>query len=153
MAPQELAQNKVQDRPGIGLSCNWSERHAAFVAGLGTFGLSGGLITHRGIAHRLGSMVTDSELPVTPRQYGDDPFAWCLKFARGTCGACVRRCPAGSIGQTMDERIKDNCRKWSSEVISPEGRQRYQMERVAGCGLCQTAVPCERRNPTEQGAL
>jgi epoxyqueuosine reductase len=31
---------------------NWSERHVAFVCGLGTFGLSKGLITKKGIAGR-----------------------------------------------------------------------------------------------------
>ena len=42
----------------------WSERHVAYAAGLGTFGLSRGLITARGIAMRCGSVVTD--LPATP---------------------------------------------------------------------------------------
>ena len=151
-APQELPQNKVLDRPGIGWSCHWSERHTAFVAGLGTFGLSGGLITRRGIAHRLGSVVTDAEIPPTPRDYGDDPFAWCLKLSQGTCGACAKRCPAGSVRPTMADRDKDACRKWAYEVVRTEGAERYQMERVAGCGLCQTGVPCESRNPTEKAA-
>ena len=146
-APQELPENRIADRPGIGWSCHWSERHTAFVAGLGTFGLSGGLITRRGIAHRLGSVVTDAEIPATPRPYGDDPFAWCLQTARGTCGACVTRCPAGSVGATTAERDKNACLKWTYEVVRTEGAERYRMDRVAGCGLCQTAVPCEDRNP------
>lgn len=148
-APQELPENKPVDRPGIGWSCGWSERHVAFVAGLGTFGLSGGLITRRGIAHRLGSVVTDAEIPPTPRPYGDDPFAWCLKLARGTCGACSRRCPAGSVGETVAARNRAACLKWTYEVVKTEGAERYKMDRVAGCGLCQTAVPCEDRNPME----
>jgi epoxyqueuosine reductase QueG len=149
VAPQESPQNKVERRDGIGWSCNWSARHTAFVAGLGTFGISGGLITRRGIAHRLGSVVTDADIPATARPYGDDPFAWCLKTSRGTCGACIRRCPAGSIGETVADRIKDACRDWAYSVVRVEGRDRYHMDSVRGCGLCQTAVPCEARNPTE----
>ena len=36
---------------------NWSERHAAYAAGLGTFGLCDGLITPVGKAMRTGSVV------------------------------------------------------------------------------------------------
>lgn len=43
---------------------NWSERHAAFICGLGTFGLSKGLITQKGIAGRFGSIIT--ELYIAP---------------------------------------------------------------------------------------
>jgi len=48
---------------------NWSERHIAYVAGLGTFSLSDGFITERGIAHRCGSVVTDLVLPVSPKLF------------------------------------------------------------------------------------
>lgn len=46
----------------------WSERHVAYISGLGTFGLSKGLITKRGIAGRFCSIVTDMLLPVTERE-------------------------------------------------------------------------------------
>lgn len=151
VAPAIAPQNKVERRPGVGLASCWSERHAAFVAGLGTFGISGGLITRRGIAHRLGSVVTDAEIPATPRPYGDDPWAWCLKTSRGTCGACIRRCPAEAIGETVADRDKDACRRHLHETIPAEGRERYDFEPIRGCGLCQTAVPCEACNPTEAG--
>ena len=61
VAPAVVSQNTVAERPQVGISSCWSERHTAFVAGLGTFGLSGGLITRHGIAHRLGSVVTDAD--------------------------------------------------------------------------------------------
>lgn len=41
-----------------GISSNWSERHAAYVAGLGTFSLNDALITVNGIAHRVGSILS-----------------------------------------------------------------------------------------------
>jgi epoxyqueuosine reductase QueG len=147
VAPAVASQNTVQPRPGVGLSANWSERHAAFVAGLGTFGISGGLITQKGIAHRLGSVVTDARVPPTPRPYGDDPFAWCLKMSRGLCGACIKRCPVASIGSSVHDRDKDACRRHAYEFISKHGRQAFGWEGVYGCGLCQTGVPCEDRKP------
>jgi len=39
----------------VGPASSWSERHAAYAAGLGTFSLNDALITPKGIAHRLGS--------------------------------------------------------------------------------------------------
>ncbi len=150
LAPHESPQNRIHDRPGVGRSACWSERHVAFVAGLGTFGISGGLITPRGVAHRLSSVVTEMELPPTPRPYGDDPFAWCLRSARGTCGECIERCPTTSIGPSVRERNKQACFQWTYEQVRGErGRALFGWDGAYGCGLCQTGVPCEDRNPTE----
>lgn len=149
VAPHIAPQNEIARRPGIGHSSCWSERHAAFVGGLGTFSLSGGLITSRGVAHRLSSVVTDAEVEPTPRTYGDDAFAWCLRTAQGICGACIRRCPTTSIGETVAERDKDACRQYGRDHIVPRADDLYGWEGGYGCGLCQTAVPCEERNPTE----
>jgi epoxyqueuosine reductase QueG len=148
--PAIAPENTWADRPRVGLSTCWSERHVAMVAGLGTFGLSGGLITVRGIAHRAGSVVTDAEIAPTPRPYGDDPFAWCLRLSRGTCGACAQRCPAGSIGETLEARDKEACRRHGA-AIHASRRALFGWEGVYGCGLCQTRVPCEARNPTAAG--
>jgi hypothetical protein len=53
-----------------GFASKWSERHAAYVSGLGTFSLCDGLITPVGIAIRYGSVV--SRIPIQPasRPYG-----------------------------------------------------------------------------------
>jgi epoxyqueuosine reductase len=147
IAPAVVEQCTVRPRPGVGLAANWSERHTAFVAGLGTFGISGGLITVRGIAHRTGSVVTDAPIPPTPRPYGDDPFAWCLRMSRGLCGECIKRCPVGSIGKNVQARDKEACRRHAYEFISRQGREAFGWEGVYGCGLCQAGVPCENRKP------
>ena len=147
VCPHSLEGNTVRRDPRAGFSSQWSQRHAAFVAGLGTFGISGGLITAHGVAHRLGSVVTDLPLEPTPRPYGDDPFAWCLRAARGTCGACIARCPVGSIGPDVASRDKDRCERHAHEVIAAMRNQLYGWDGTLGCGLCQTAVPCENRNP------
>lgn len=146
-APHLHPDNEVDHRPGPGWSCNWSERHAAFVAGLGTFGISGGLITRKGIAHRLGSVVTNCELEPTIRPYGDDPFAWCLRTAKGACGVCIERCPVGSIGETVEDRKKDLCATHDMETIPAAMADVFGWEGEYGCGLCQTKVPCEAGIP------
>lgn len=125
------------------LAGNWSERHVAFVAGLGTFGLSAGLITEHGVAHRLGSIVTDLELEPDVRPYGDDPFAWCTK-----CGACAKRCPGGSMGSDFKDKDKRKCLEYAVNHVVP-GRLDYYgwTDLSLGCGLCQTDVPCEYKRP------
>ena len=75
---------------------NWSERHIAYVTGHGTFSLSDGFITERGIAHRCGSVVTDLMLPASPRT-AKSPYSNCLFYVGINCRACINRCPAGAI--------------------------------------------------------
>ena len=48
--------------PDVSFTSIWSERHIAFICGLGTFGLSRGLITRKGICGRFGSLITDLDL-------------------------------------------------------------------------------------------
>jgi len=147
VAPAIVPENAFEEHPGIGISSNWSERHTAFVAGLGTFGISGGLITASGVAHRLGSVVTDAVFAPSARPYGDDPFAWCLQTAQGTCGACIHRCPAGSIGISVETRNKEACMHHYINTVTAACKEVFGWEGIYGCGLCQTAVPCEECNP------
>jgi len=130
---------------------NWSERHVAFVAGLGTFSLSDGFITERGIAHRCGSVVTDLVLPVSPRS-AEGPYSNCLFYLDGSCIACIERCPAGAITEKGHDKIK--CHTYLRDTLgySTETlKDGYDKDTsVAGCGLCQTKVPCEFRNPTSK---
>jgi ferredoxin len=120
----------------------WSERHAAYACGLGTFGLSDGLITPRGKAHRVGSVVARLRVPATPRPYTDH-HAYCLFYSQGTCGACMDRCPVGAI--TAAGHDKAACRAHVN-TTRPFVREQYGFEGY-GCGLCQTGVPCEAGIP------
>jgi epoxyqueuosine reductase len=131
-----------------GLFSNWSERHAAYAAGHGTFSLSDGFITERGIAHRCGSVVTTAPFPADTRTAGG-PYANCLYYADGSCGVCIERCPAGAISRDGHDKVK--CGAYLRDIGYDPDRLKngYNLETsVSGCGLCQTKVPCEGLNPT-----
>lgn len=128
-----------------GYYSNWSERHIAYAAGLGTFSLSDGFITERGIAHRCGSVVTDLVLPASPRT-AKNHYSNCLFYVNQTCNACIARCPVGAITENGHDKLK--CREYI-EVNLQFLVEKYNVP-VDGCGLCQTKVPCEFRNPAEK---
>lgn len=116
----------------INTICNWSERHTAYIAGLGTFGLHNSLITKKGCAGRFGSVITDLKFPVSKRSY-TGIYEYCSE-----CMECAERCPVNAISENgKDHRLcYDNLVKiW--KVSAP----RY------GCGKCLTNVPCESRIP------
>jgi len=123
---------------------NWSERHIAYAAGLGTFSLSDGFITERGIAHRCGSMVTDLVLPVNPRT-AENPYSNCLFYLNRKCRGCIVRCPVGAITEKGHNKIK--CQMYLHDKLSLLSKD-YDVG-LTGCGLCQTKVPCEFRNPSQ----
>lgn len=117
---------------------NWSERHAAYASGLGTFGLQRALITDKGTAGRFGSVVTTLELAPTTRPY-TGIHENCLFYAKGTCGACIKRCPPGVI--TPQGKDNKACSAYIDANVLPLFAPRY------GCGKCNTAVPCEYASP------
>ncbi|MFX0068024.1 MAG: epoxyqueuosine reductase [Promethearchaeota archaeon] len=131
-----------RDSKDYGLASTWSERHAAFASGLGTFGLCEGLITPKGKAIRCGSVVAHIGIPPTKRPYVDH-HEYCLFFSRGICGDCILRCPVRAISKSGHD--KEKClryiRRIRKYVKSTLGFRR------GGCGLCQTKVPCESEIP------
>ena len=135
--------------PHYGLASRWSERHAAHISGLGTFGLCDGLITLRGKAMRCGSVVAQIALPPTARAYTDH-HEYCLHFSHGTCGKCITRCPAGALSPSGHDKTK--CWEYLRGVTASYSKNRFDIE-TYGCGLCQTGVPCESRVPVKAKAL
>lgn len=109
-------------------SSNWSERHVAFICGIGTFGISRGIITELGTAGRLISLVTTLPLEPTPRPY-TDLLEYCIR-----CGTCAKSCPMNAISV---ERLKDNklCDAFIDKVRAKETP-------YYGCGKCQSGMPC-----------
>jgi epoxyqueuosine reductase QueG len=114
----------------------WSERHVAYAAGLGTFGLSKNLITRRGTAGRFTSLITELDLPVTERAY-IEVYEYCNR-----CGRCVSNCPVGAIDKKTG---KDHviCSAYLDQVYEVY-KPRY------ACGKCQVLVPCQNGIPKQR---
>ncbi|MDR3585091.1 MAG: 4Fe-4S binding protein [Desulfosporosinus sp.] len=125
----KATQNSDNDSgTSVSFTSNWSERHVAYVCGLGTFGLSKGLITEKGIAGRLGSIITELDLPPDKRVY-ESIYEYCTM-----CGACGKNCPVNAISldKGKDHKICSEFLNITAEKYKP----RY------GCGKCQIGVPC-----------
>ncbi len=136
-----LFARKESERCGI--ASTWSERHTAYAAGLGTFGLCDGLITPKGKAVRVGSVVAQVRIPRTERPY-QDRHAYCLFFTKGACTACMKRCPVGAITEAGHDKGK--CYNYTRNVVQEYVYARYGIKDFP-CGLCQTGVPCESQIP------
>ena len=149
MVPTLSSHWKMLIDPKTSYTSTWSERHAAYASGLGTFGLCDGLITPKGKAHRAGSVIAKMKLEPTPRPY-DNHRAYCLYFFDGSCESCAKRCPADAIaGGRHDKKIcydhaVGTCGKYVEENFDLSSSE-YGL--LYGCGLCQTKVPCESGIP------
>lgn len=121
------------ENPAHAYRSTWSERHVAYTCGLGTFSLTRGIITEKGAAGRLGSVIVSAELPTTTRAYtGLDDY--CIK-----CGKCIDRCPAQAISL---ESGKDN---YACHQMLNQSQELFPG--YYGCGKCQVGVPCEYARP------
>jgi epoxyqueuosine reductase QueG len=146
--------------PQFTFSSTWSERHVAYAAGLGSFGLNEALITPLGINVRIGSIITN--IPLESLLLEEENYrALCLQDGGESCGLCMERCPVGAI--TSAGLDKSKCyafRKAIRDEYLEHYRQEFQMlpspipisgqrrNRYAlGCALCQCGVPCESLNP------
>ena len=144
IAPQLSPHWEKKTSDKFGFASTWSERHAAYASGLGTFGLCDGLITPKGKAMRCGSVIADIQVPPTDRPYNDH-HEYCLFFTEGKCKKCIPRCPADAISELGHDKIK--CRGYMHPMIDEYVKANYHFDGY-GCGLCQTGVPCESKIPT-----
>jgi epoxyqueuosine reductase len=142
----------------------WSERHAAFAAGLGRFGLNNALITPRGSSARIGSVVTDLDAEPTPRPH-EDYRAPCRASGGRLCGRCMERCPVGAVSGTgMDKTLCYEMREavrgrfmdaYAAEMHMLKAPVVKSGSRDAGyslgCALCINGVPCEACDPFAGG--
>ena len=112
---------------------NWSERHIAYLAGLGSFGLSDGIITSKGMAGRFTSVISSAPLESVKRPYSG-VYDYCIR-----CGACARNCPGKAISLE-----KGKTHFLCSTFV---GKTREKHDPRYGCGKCQVKVPCESKNP------
>lgn len=116
----------------------WSNRHVAYVAGLGTFGLNNMLITQNGCCGRLGNVVTNMKIESTKRSN----IEYCLFKYNGSCGYCVDKCVNNALFKDSFDRFKcfDMCLE-NDNIHSGLGGE------AQVCGKCLTVVPCSFKNP------
>lgn len=121
----------------------WSQRHVAYLCGLGNFGLNQLIITRLGCAGRLGSFCIDA--PAEP-----DPICKeevCPYRIDGSCGVCVGQCPAQALHHgTID---KPACSAWINACTEKyfKGERAYR-----SCGKC-IALPCALRRPGREAKV
>lgn len=110
------------------LKSPWSQRHIAYAAGLGTFGINNMLITKEGCCGRYNSIVAD--IPVD----ADQPLEKenCLYKSRGICKKCVANCFSGALTTEGFDRHK--CYEACEKNMKVYG--------VDVCGKCDTNIPC-----------
>lgn len=111
----------------------WPEDYVAYACGIGTFGLSGCIISTEGSAGLLGSIVTAARIAPTERDYNGD-MDYC-----SMCGVCVDSCPARAIDpESGINKLK--CWNYVESLL-----KKYAPR--AACGKCQAGVPCQSEVP------
>ena len=128
------------------LKSNWSHRHFAKIAGLGTFGINNMLITKIGCCGRYSTIVTNLDAkPDSPLQ---DEF--CLYKKNGSCGICVKHCPSGAL--TLDGYDRHKCyvvlrknaelyTEFGSSYTNETGEPPNSIGSEV-CGKCVVNTPC-----------
>jgi epoxyqueuosine reductase len=129
---------------------DWSEKHAAYAAGLGTFGLNTGIITRVGMPTQIGSIITDLEIMATPRTY-DNYRTHCLYYRDDSCQLCARRCPSGAVNIRVFNGKK--CMVYTHDELPKLDRELHGESKPDShpmCALCQIRLPCEAGIPIEK---
>ena len=120
------------------LNSNWSQRHVAYIAGLGSFGLNNMLITEKGCCGRIGSIITDLKLPPMPRSNREN----CLYKYNGRCKKCIDRCVTSALTETAFNRF--TCH----EMCLINAGVFNELGYADVCGKCLVNLPCSFINPT-----
>jgi epoxyqueuosine reductase QueG len=121
------------------LISNWSHRHIAYIAGIGTFGINNMLITRNGCCGRFGSIIINyefNEYKVIPKIKDK-----CLNKLNGTCGLCQKKCIVNSFENNCYNRNKcyEQCLK------NAEFHKKIGYADV--CGKCVVGLPCSTKEP------
>jgi len=105
----------------------FSHRHAAYLAGLGTFGINNMILTPEyGPRVRFGSVLTTAPLPSDPVR--EDQL--CIR-----CMRCVEMCPSSALAKDdypEGRTDKHACATWSAGL-----HRRY----ISPCGICIKVCP------------
>jgi len=117
----------------------WSNKHIAFIAGLGKFGIHHMIITEKGCCGRIGSVVTNAKITPTKRSSTEH----CLYKTSGTCGICTEKCVVGAL--KINSLDKHKC---YAQCLK-NAKTYAELGLADVCGKCVTNVPCSFTNPTK----
>lgn len=108
----------------------FSHRHAAYYAGLGTFGVNNMLLTPRyGPRVRFTSIFTSAELPADPVMKEEV----CIR-----CMRCTRACPVGALSEgEYPEALTD-------KAACVSQHEELYKRHVSPCGICIKVCPVGR---------
>ncbi|MDI9503113.1 MAG: hypothetical protein ACOX00_09860 [Peptoniphilaceae bacterium] len=122
------------------LRSRWSYRHFAYAAGLGTFGINNMMITEKGCAGRVNTIITNLDVKPDSAQKEER----CLYKANGSCGLCFHVCPVGAL--TSDGFKRELCYVQCAKNARIH-QENYGSDYGSGagsevCGKCITGMPC-----------
>lgn len=115
----------------------WSNRHVAYIAGVGKFGLNNMLITQKGCCGRLGNIVASIKIEATKRSEQEN----CLYKHDKSCAICADRCINEALFIDKFDRFKcfSMCQE-NEKFYSEIGKAQI-------CGKCLVGLPCSSKNP------
>ena len=119
------------------LISDWSHRHAAFIAGIGSFGLNNMLITEKGCCGRVGTLITNLKIEPTERKREEN----CLYKYGINCRKCVDRCVNRAL--SLDFFDRHRC----YEMCLENAGLNEEIGLADVCGKCLVNLPCSTRNP------
>lgn len=113
------------------LKAAWSHRSAAYIAGMGTFGLNNLLITPKGCAGRFGTVFLSAALEPDERRAEER----CRYYINGSCRACIASCPTQALAEQGFDRFQ--CHE---ELL----RTRARFTQLGTCDVCGKCLvgPC-----------
>jgi epoxyqueuosine reductase QueG len=121
------------------LISNWSHRHIAYIAGIGTFGINNMLITKNGCCGRFGSIIINYEL--NEYKQTNEVKEKCLNKINGSCGICQKKCIVNAYENNNYDRHK--CYKQCLENVEFHKNMGY----ADICGKCLVGLPCSTKEP------
>lgn len=115
----------------------WSHKHAAYISGLGKFGLHKMLITEKGCCGRLGSLITSAKISATERKNEE----YCLYYENESCKKCLEKCVFNALRIFSFDRYK------CYSVLLKNGELFARLGLTDICGKCACGVPCSLIKP------
>ena len=121
------------------LISNWSHRHIAYIAGIGTFGINNMLITKNGCCGRFGSIVINYKF----NEYRQDIEIKekCINKVNGSCGICINKCIVNAY-----ENNKFNRHKCYKQCLENDEFHKTNGN-ASVCGKCIVGLPCSVKEP------